>query len=131
MTLRSTGGIAVTTLRTTPLSPPPSGPVPPLREGDRLTADEFLRRYEAMPEIKKAELIEGVVYMGSPVSVDHGDSHFDFIGWMCLYRMATQGVAGGDNTTIRLDLANVPQPDGHLRILESYGGRSRVGAKRY
>lgn len=28
--------------------------------GDRLTRQEFERRYDAMPHIKKAELIEGV-----------------------------------------------------------------------
>src|SRR5205085_5084300 len=100
----------MTALRSTPLSPPskPSGPVPPLRHGDRLTADEFMRRYEAMPEETRAELIEGVVYMSSPVSADHGEPHFVFISWMGLYRLATFGLAGGDNTTIRLDTGDVP-----------------------
>ena len=41
--------------------------VPLLEPGDRLTRAEFERRYEAMPELRKAELIEGVVYMPSPV----------------------------------------------------------------
>jgi hypothetical protein len=36
--------------------------LPPLENGDRLTRPEFERRYQAMPHIKKAELIEGVVY---------------------------------------------------------------------
>ncbi len=35
----------------------------PLENGDRLTRQEFERRYEAMPNLKKAELIEGIVYM--------------------------------------------------------------------
>src|SRR5204863_72196 len=57
--------------------------VPPLCQGDHLTADEFLRRYEAMPEANKAELIEGKVYMPSPVPWDdHGDPHFDLIWWL-------------------------------------------------
>ena len=45
-----------------------SAPVllPPLREGDRLTREEFLRRWEAMPDLKWAELIDGIVYM--PIS---------------------------------------------------------------
>ena len=51
--------------------------LPPLENGDRLTRDEFERRYEAMPHLKKAELIEGVVYVPSPVryhrhTVAHG-----------------------------------------------------------
>ena len=43
------------------------GDIPSLENGDRLTRAEFERRYEAMPNLKKAELIEGVVYMPSPV----------------------------------------------------------------
>src|SRR6058998_3113934 len=51
---------------------------PPLENGDRLTRAEFERRYDAMPELRKAELIEGVVYLTSPVHVDqHGEPHAD------------------------------------------------------
>ena len=51
-------------------------PVPALQNGDRLTRDEFERRYEAMPNVKKAELIEGTVYMPSPVHASgHGEPH--------------------------------------------------------
>lgn len=100
--------------------------VPPLRPGDHLTADDFLRRYEAMPETVKAELINGVVYMPSPVTVDdHGAPHFDFVGWLAIYRAFTPGVQGGDNSTLRLDLGfNVPQADAFLRLLPEYGGQS-------
>ncbi|HEX7379856.1 MAG TPA: hypothetical protein VF278_22210, partial [Pirellulales bacterium] len=51
--------------------------VPPLRAGDELTREEFLRRWEADPTIKFAELIGGTVYMPSPVSAEHGgmDGH--------------------------------------------------------
>jgi hypothetical protein len=38
----------------------------------RLTRQEFERRYPAMPQIKKAELIEGVAYVASPVRTSHG-----------------------------------------------------------
>jgi Uma2 family endonuclease len=105
----------------------------PLQHGDRLSPEEFLRRYEAMPELKKAELIEGVVYAPSPVRVDaHADPHFDFVGWASFYRAHTVGVRGGDNATVRLRLGrNIPQPDAHLRLLPEYGGRSRVGPDRY
>src|SRR5947208_4182525 len=88
------------------------GEVPPLEPGDRLTRDEFERRYNAMPELRKAELIEGVVYMPSPVRLRrHADPHFRLITWLGTYASATPGVGGGDNTTIRLDLDNEPQPD--------------------
>jgi hypothetical protein len=100
--------------------------IPRLHNGDRLTRAEFERRYDAMPELKKAELIEGVVFMPSPVSEDHSEPHFDLIGWLAYYRAATPGVAGGDNGTLRLDLDNEPQPDAYLRILASHGGQARV-----
>ncbi len=43
--------------------------IPCLENGDRLPRPEFERRYAAMPQVKKAELIEGIVYMPSPVRV--------------------------------------------------------------
>ena len=100
--------------------------IPALQTGDRLTRDEFERRYSAMQGVKKAELIEGVVYMPSPVcNEDHGAPHFDLIGWLFCYRMQTVGVQGGDNSTLRLDLDNEPQPDAFLRILPKAGGQTR------
>jgi Uma2 family endonuclease len=84
-----------------------------------------------MPELKKAELIEGVVYMPSPVTFEHGEPHFDLIAWLGDYRKFTPGVVGGDNSSLRLDLANMPQPDAYLRILQTHGGRARVSRDRY
>jgi Uma2 family endonuclease len=101
--------------------------IPPLVAGDRLTRDEFERRYKAMPHVSKAELVEGVVYMPSPVSADgHGVPHADFMGWLAQYRAFTPGVQVGDNATLRLDLDNEPQPDGYVRILPEIGGQSRT-----
>jgi Putative restriction endonuclease len=114
---------------TQPRTPDTSEPakVPPLRNGDRLTAEEFERRYDAMPGLKKAELINGVVYMAPPVSLDdHAAPHFDFVGWLALYRLATPGVRGADNATLRLPLANRPQPDACLLIEPSHGGQVRI-----
>lgn len=89
-----------------------NGAIPPLENGDRLSRAEFERRYEAHPEIKKAELIEGVVYVASPVRVRrHGAPHSDIISWLGWYRAATLGVYVTDNSTLRLDLDNEPQPD--------------------
>lgn len=105
----------------------PPADTPPLVAGDRLTRAEFERRYTAMPEVKKAELIEGVVYMPSPVSADgHGVPHSAFATWLGVYWAATPGVQVGDNTTVRLDLDNEPQPDVFLRILPEYSGHSRT-----
>jgi len=98
---------------------------PPLENGDRLTRPEFERRYEAMPEVKKAELIEGVVYMPSPVRYEgHGRQHIALASWLGVYSASTSGVGAGDNSTIRLDLDNEPQPDLLLRIEND--GQSRV-----
>lgn len=101
--------------------------IPPLQSGDRLTRDEFERRYRAMPSNIKAELVEGKVYVkGPPVSNEgHGTPHFRFIGWLAVYETHTPGVEGGDNTTVRLDFENEPQPDVFLRILPKHGGQSR------
>jgi putative restriction endonuclease len=111
---------------------PATGRVPPLENGDRLTRAEFERRYDAMPNLKKAELIKGVVYVPSPVSFEkHGGLHFDLIGWLAQYRLATPGVRGGDNTSLRLDIDSMPQPDAFLLILPSYGGQARIDEDDY
>ena len=82
----------------------PSG-LPPLENGDRLTREEFERRYEAMPDVMKAELIEGVVYVPSPVRHrHHGQPHIYLSGWLVQYQASTPGVEASDNCTVRLDL---------------------------
>src|SRR5947199_948429 len=76
--------------------------VPPLQNGDHLRAREFLRRYEAMPEVKKAELINGIVYMGSPVRIDqHGEPDALIQTWtLAGHSGASSGRrAGGDDQT--------------------------------
>ena len=106
--------------------------VPPLKHGERLTRDEFERRYEAMPHLKKAELIEGVVYMPSPVRIDlHGRPHAQIMAWLGAYWIATPGVDLADNSTVYLDSNNEPQPDALLRIEPAQGGRSRIIDKGY
>src|SRR6266581_7420658 len=85
---------------------------PVLENGDRLSASEFLRRYEAMPEVKKAELINGIVYMGSPVRLDqHGEPDNLIQTWLGNYAIATAGVKAATNSTARLGPDDVPQPD--------------------
>src|SRR6266545_7930301 len=82
------------------------GEPPPLQNGDRLRSQEFMRRYEAMAELKKAELIEGIVYMGSPVSAEHGESDGLVHTWLGLYAANTPGVHLFPNTTVILDADN-------------------------
>ena len=77
--------------------------IPPLRAGDHLTVAEFERRYAAMPELKKAELVEGVVYMPSPVTIEeHGNPQSRLNGWLVWYEAFTPGVQVGENSTVRL-----------------------------
>jgi Uma2 family endonuclease len=106
--------------------------VPPLEPGDRLTRDEFERRYDSMPHIKKAELIEGIVYMPSPVRwTKHSGPHLDIVTWVGFYRANTFGVEGGDNASVRLDLENEPQPDAVLIVAPSCGGNVRISSDDY
>ncbi|MDM9380816.1 Uma2 family endonuclease [Chlorogloeopsis sp. ULAP01] len=106
-----------------------SVPVPALASGDRLTRAEFERRYQATPEKFKAELIEGVVYVASPVRACYGVPHATLVTWLGVYSAATPGVSVADNTTIRLDLDNEPQPDALLRI--ETGGTSTLSEDGY
>jgi Uma2 family endonuclease len=107
-------------------------PIPPLEPGDRLSRVEFERRYEAMPGLKKAELIEGVVYMPSPVRYrGHGRPHAQIITWFGIYESATPGVETADNSTARLDLDNEPQPDAMLLIDPARGGQTRISDDDY
>jgi Uma2 family endonuclease len=106
--------------------------IPPLENGDLLTRAEFERRYEAMPWLKKAELIEGVVFMGSPVHSEvHAQPHGLMVTLLGLYRLSTPGVLLDDNGTLRLDPDNEPQPDVMLRIDADKGGASYISTDDY
>jgi Uma2 family endonuclease len=96
---------------------------PGLVTGERLTVDEFLRRWEELPELKNAELIDGVVYVPSPVSLDHGRLDTRIIVWLDHYTQATPGCDSGNNSTWLMS-GSAPQPDAYLRILPSHGGQS-------
>jgi len=106
--------------------------IPPLENGDTLTRVEFERRYNAMPRVNKAELIEGVVYMPSPVRFDrHGSQHLGLNTWLGAYQAFTPGVRGADNATVRLDNDNEPQPDSFLLILPDHGGQVHISEDGY
>lgn len=111
--------------------------LPPLESGDalseplreRLTRAEFEQRYSAMPDLKKAELIEGVVYVGSPGRAIHSQPHGSIMGWLWVYSVATPGIGCYDNPTVRLDANNEPQPDAVLR--REQGGNSTISDDGY
>jgi Uma2 family endonuclease len=86
-----------------------------LEAGDHLTRDEFHRRYLANPRIKKAELIEGVVYVPSPVRVrHHGRPHSYMMAWLGNYVSAAPDIIMADNSTVFLDDLAEVQPDAFL-----------------
>ena len=109
-----------------------SATIPPLANGDRLTRQEFERRYANMPELKKAELIEGIVYMPSPVRFGHhGSPHAILVTWAGHYVARTPGLGFADNSTARLDEDNETQPDLLMLLPPHAGGRAKVDADDY
>ena len=114
-------------MTTSPTVSSPPLDLPPLENGDRLTRSEFERRYTLASHIRRAELIEGVVYVASPVRAkNHGRPHAAVMAWLGVYWLATPGVDCQDNATVRLDEDNEPQPDGLLRIEPEAGGNSSI-----
>lgn len=110
---------------------PPSRPaIPHLMNGDHLTSPEFLRRYEAMPDLKKAELIEGTVYMPPPVSADsHGEPDTILQFWLNSYVLEHPELRCYGNSTLLLDTDNTPQPDIILCSAPRKGGRVWLNEK--
>jgi len=125
-------------MATRPGSPVHAEPGGPLMEeallepGDRLSRAEFERLYQRMPQVKKAELIEGIVYMPSPLRArSHAQPHSQLGTWLGTYAAETPIVACFDNSTVRLDLDNEPQPDLVLIIQPEKGGQSRISEDDY
>jgi Uma2 family endonuclease len=110
----------------TALRRPPKQPtIPPLNNGDRLTQQEFHRRYEVYPDEKRFELIGGIVYMVSPLRLVHSDYDEELGFVLGLYRRATPGVQVLHNASAILGEESEPQPDLGLRVLPKFGGQSR------
>jgi Uma2 family endonuclease len=106
--------------------------IPPLENGDRLNRYEFERRYNAMPSLRKAELIEGMVYMPAALRFkSHGQPHGWIMTWLGNYEAMTSGVAFGVEPTVRLDIDNEPQPDAVLLIMPEVGGQARLSEDDY
>ena len=98
---------------------------PTLETGDNLTREEFLRIWEQLPHIKRAELIGGIVYMPAALGTDHGGDSFNLTTWLGVYKAMTPGCTGGCDVPCIL-LKDCPQPDINLRISTEFGGRSRI-----
>jgi len=104
---------------------------PTLEPGDHLDQKTFHELYQQTPEHVKAELIEGVVHMPSPLKVRHGTVHAKVMCWLTLYEAQTPAVGVLDNATAILGEFSEPQPDGNLFIREEYGGQTRINEEDY
>ena len=91
----------------TTTKPPPHT----LVEGQRLDQPTFHALYEAMPPGTRAELIDGVVHMPSPVSLEHGEAQVPVITWLGYYAENTPGVRAAGNATTVLGWRSEPEPD--------------------
>lgn len=106
--------------------PKPAPEAMPLESGDRLTRTEFHRRYCARPDIKKAELIQGVVYVPSPMRfVKHDEPNTLVIGWLFNYVTGKPDIRQGSGGTIFLDADTEVQPDAFL-FYERPGETARI-----
>ncbi len=104
--------------------------IPFLENGDRLDQAEFERRYAASPDVKKAELIEGVVYVASPLRfTPHAEPHSNLVTWLGLYKANHPNLRIGIEPTVRLDNDNEPQPDIVMFRVDS--GRTSVSEDGY
>jgi Uma2 family endonuclease len=99
-----------------------------LENGDRLSRVEFERRYAAS-QIKKAELIAGIVYVASPLRfLSHGKPHSQLTAWLIVYQTRFPDLEVGIEPTVRLDEENEPQPD---IVLFRVGGNARIDQEGY
>jgi Uma2 family endonuclease len=99
---------------------------PLLANGDHMKQPEFHRRYLQRPPHEKWELIGGMVYMASPLSLSHSDYDGEVGLALQLYRRATPGVQALHGATAILGEESEPQPDLGLRIRPEYKGRSQT-----
>ncbi len=71
-----------------------------------------------------------MLYIASPLRItQHGEPHAQVMTWLGVYWSATPGVQLGDNSTVRLDADNEPQPDALLRI--EIDGQSSISEDGY
>ena len=96
--------------------------------GERMSREEFIARWEALPGWKQAELIEGIVYVPSPVSLEHGRFEGRIATWLNLFATRNPGCEVATNTTWYM-LESAPQPDVAMWIAPEYGGQSSTDGK--
>lgn len=123
------------TAQTNPTTPPQRKPVDEkapalpslvLENGASMTAAEFHALYAAWPDETRFELIDGVVYMASPLHMPHAEGTSFLSVVLGYFSGATEGVRGGDGLSIRLDEMDEVQPDSCLFITQACGGHAKI-----
>lgn len=101
----------------------------PFASGDRLSQRAFHDLFLKTPDGVRAELIEGTVFVASPVSSLHAKYHRRLVGWIDRYVEATPGVEGYDNATQILGPDTEVMPDVSLLVEPECGGQVRYDGK--
>ena len=102
--------------------------VPPLESGDVLDVREFEARYRNMRGTK-AELINGVVFLASPVFRDHSRAHTLLLGWLVAFQSSHPDVEVLTEQSVRLSETSEVQPDAVVRLIN--GGSSNFDRERF
>lgn len=97
-----------------------------LQSGDCMSRNEFHQIYLRTPDDFHAELIEGIVYVASPVGYNHCIFHSAVIATLTNYSARTTGVVSMTCGSTILGEDTEVQPDAALRIEANAGGRSRI-----
>ncbi|HBN75434.1 MAG TPA: Uma2 family endonuclease [Planctomycetaceae bacterium] len=106
--------------------------VPFLENGDCLDGEEFLRRWEAMPEVKQAELVEGVVFMNAAQRFSyHGDQLLKIGYWLNSYVAETPGTHCGGDCTVQFEENCILQPDTCLFLSPELGGCCHINDEHF
>ncbi|MBI2767171.1 MAG: Uma2 family endonuclease [Chloroflexi bacterium] len=92
-----------------------------LQNGDVMSREEFHRRFSECEDLERVELIEGVVYMPSPVKLrSHSRRQTLVIVWLSAYEDLHAGeVEATQEASVLLDGQNEPIPDAMLYRVDS------------
>lgn len=86
-----------------------------LENGAVMTREEFHAAYLQDPQLHRVELIEGIVYMPSPISLtEHGQPQGLVLRWLDSYADRSPSLVASPPATLLLDDRNEPEPDAML-----------------
>jgi Uma2 family endonuclease len=101
--------------------------VPELENGAVMTREEFHAIYSQCEDLHRVELIEGVVYLPSPISLrQHGHPLMRISRWLDQYADRSPSLMAATPSTVFLDDRNEPEPDAML-IVDTPGATDEDG----